>query len=577
MRGIRICSICFFLLLLGMSVVAAESLVIVDSLDWRDVYLGELYAAHEGSTAYFLLDAEHASRLLTIISPEKYDEVILLESKKGPVVKNYHTLLEAQGFNVERRAYADYIALQEMLYEDLGFDSIMLIDDTYGYSAMSVAPYCLRHDCLPMFVDAENLGSLRSVLDDASTLERFGFIDRNVVNEYPNIRAIGKGEDRFEDNLAMVKLLQNEQPVRQILITNGEFLEAQLIMSGSPVLFIGKQQIPADILSYLEGSGFKSAMLIGNSLFANGKTIKDATGISVFVKFAKGRDSEQEALDLFMLPIYVPSLSVYEANYNSLTKQLEVTFSNTGEFYSFFTSTILLQDAQGVYATVGDDSAVFVDAQGFKTVLYDVDGFKDGSVANISLLFGESPHALEFTLSQLLTINTVEVNDESSLVLHSIMYDERLEAFVVSVENTGSRDAYFSLELSDVIVNGRAVTLGSNGTFLIKSGEIVDAALDVVLTKDDIVDNEFADVKLYYGQRQFALVHLLEERVVVTFVSGYDFRFYLMIGIAVAILLIVYMLLGKSDYECMHCGRMKRRKFKPKSCNCGNEVFRKLK
>ncbi len=37
-----------------------------------------------------------------------------------------------------------------------------------------------------------------------------------------------QGEDRFEYNLELVKMLQRENPERQVIITNGEFLETQI-------------------------------------------------------------------------------------------------------------------------------------------------------------------------------------------------------------------------------------------------------------------------------------------------------------------------------------------------------------
>ena len=120
--------------------------------------------------------------------------------------------------------------------------------------------------------------------------------------------------NKIEDNLEIVKKFEREKAVTQIILTNGEFIEPSFFNNEFPVLFIGTTNIPSKVMEYIYQTSAKAAVVIGYDLYSNAKTVRDATGMRVFLKYGQGRDEQIYALDIFPLPKHDPEFSLKSGN-----------------------------------------------------------------------------------------------------------------------------------------------------------------------------------------------------------------------------------------------------------------------
>ena len=134
-----------------MSLCSAQR-IIVNSEDWRDVYSTMLYGNFNGETTDFLVSDKHATLILNAIP--KTTDIKALSSKKNPFIVGYKSILESNGYSAEEYVY-DSFNLE--LAELLDVSNFIIVDDSYGYNAISVAPYAIASESFVLFADRANI------------------------------------------------------------------------------------------------------------------------------------------------------------------------------------------------------------------------------------------------------------------------------------------------------------------------------------------------------------------------------------------------------------------------------------
>lgn len=548
----------FFLLVVVLSSFAAADTFLVNSRDWRDVYSTVQYAELSDQKAKFLTSTNHAQLILNAIP--KGDPLRVYSSQDNPFVANYESRILAEGFTDVEETVSDSINLDFARALD-GINNYLIIDDSYGYNAIAAAPYAAVDNYYVLFADVGNIGDVEDFLNgaDPQDIILFGQLDAEVKEalEGFNPTTINVG-DRFENNMAIVDRYLEVRPTKQVVLTNGEFIEQSLMTGDDPVLFIGKANVPDKTRSYIADSDFEVAILIGNELIGTATFIRRQIGISVFVKFAQGARapsgsiSQVEDLDRFPMPAYDLLLSIDSAVYNSATNTLEITYKNEKALAAYFSSTVTVTPDN---KTLQDDEPVFIDGDAFKTVAYTQ--LRDGSdfvlealdaEAEITTFYGESPNALENTLIKTVPISRITVLDDSSIVLNDLTYQQSAQRFWVTVENTGPVDTYVLPEVVDVVVNDQAVTAAAEEPVFLAKGDSQTIPIKLKLSDADILDNENVQVRAYYGVRENALTKIVLESFPLKLV-GADFTVYYVFA-GVLVLVIILMLLRK---ECAVC------------------------
>jgi len=523
----------FLLAGITISASAASDQVVINSADWQDVYLGAHFASLNNINAKFLVTSEHAAILLQTLDKNKKN-ILLIESNKTPFVFSFKNNLESAGFTVEELINSG-TSLNLELAKRANLTNFIIVSDTYGYDAISVAPYASQERFFVLFANRGNIEEINSYLtaNGVDKMIIYGQVDFEVSTRLAQFNpiVINKGS-RFDNNIELLKRYKNTQ---KIIFTNGEFIEEGIMSGNVPVLFLGRQRIPDNMIEYIRGSNIKTGVIIGNELSDAAKQLKDATNMSLFVKFGQGfssgGSSEITALDMFPLPKYDLAIDINSVKYNSASKELEVTYVNTGNVGAYLSSSIEILSSGIRITTIGDRESVYVARDGTLTVAYKVELSGQNLTAKFTTMFGEFPGSFERILNKEMNIEMIEILDNSLLNISKVSYDKSAHKLKVGITNIGQVKTYSKTQIK-FLVYGEERILVQDKPLLIEPGASKDAVFITTLSDTNIEENPMINVRINYGQRESSLVKVIVGNYPLEIVSDYTI-------LIVAVLIIV--------------------------------------
>ncbi|NCN86641.1 hypothetical protein GW932_02315 [archaeon] len=499
--------------------------VVTNSENWIDVYSGLHYATLEGVSSDFLTSSNHGSILLDSISKEK--SILVLTSRDEPYVFNYPDLIISEGFKGADEIISKNLNL-ELIDELLDIQNFVIVDDSYGYNAIAVAPYAVQTNSWVFFADRVNIDDVDAILSrrNVKNVLIYGYIDREVVDTLNKYNpTIIYNQDKFEDNIEIVEKYMELNPRKQALLTNGEFIEKEIMGGTQPILFTGRENVPDKIRDYLKTSDIQIGVLIGNELMGAATNIRRSTGISVMVKFARGARvqtegvSAVEGLDLFPLPSPSLEIEVYAVEYNKLTQQLEVTYKSTSNVPVYLKGTITLLDGNS-QVKVGDTEVVFISPGSYKTATYPLEvGSYDDLKANIFAIYGESKSSLDHTLNEDWDVKTIDVIDNCEIEVKDVKYNKQKQEFQIVVKNTAGVDCWVDASIEELQVGYEEKTIATDRAYKIESGKTKDVLISEQMLESDFNKNNFLNVVLHYGEKETSLVKVLKGRFELSIVS----------------------------------------------------------
>ena len=510
----------FIIILLGLflfSSLAADvsAVVVSNARDWKDVYSVMMYGLLTGEQPMFLVSERHAAVLLKRTDRQTIINIITSDQ---PYVIGFSNSLTSEGHVRVNEERMDHINLE--LGGRTNLTDFIVLDPTYGYNSIAVGSYAIRARSWVIFADRRNLDEVSDFLAErqVDSILIYGQVDREVreaLSDY-NMEIINEGGDRFANNVEIVKRYKEIDDAKQVLFSNGEFLELDLIGGEFPVLFIGKQAVPTVIADYVKASNIEVGVLVGNDLVGTATTIRRSLGISTFVKFARsardptGPINTVEGLDIYFLPVYNLGLAIESIQYNRLTNQIQVNVRNLQEVPTYFKGTYTIQ-AGGDTQVVGDLESLFIDDLTTKTVSYSVSPIRsEPIIADIFTLFGESKNSMELAIDTTLNVSIIDLEDDSDITIEKVVYDKKKDRFEVIFRNIGPVEAYMSSEVIDLLVDGIPRSFASDEVLNLKKGEKGRSYIDVDLTDEDIDDNPLIFVRAYYSEEPESLFKILD-------------------------------------------------------------------
>jgi hypothetical protein len=528
----------------GLSSAADYDHIISNSDNWRDVYSIVHFANLNGVDSDFLVSTNHGPLLLGGLSKSK--RYLVISSNSRSYVINYPGLMSSSGFDSVDELNVNNANLD--LVEELeDINDFVVVGNDYGYYAVSAVSYAVVNRAWVFFADRNNIDEIDNIIGgrDVGEVLIYGNVDREVSQtlEKYNPVTINSG-DRFQDNTELVDKYFQINPTKQIILTNGEFIEKEIMSGIEPILFTGKENVPDKIRDYLTGSDIEIGVLIGGDLVGAATNIRRSTGISVIAKFARGARrntgaiANVEGLDLFYLPTPIVDLKLYSARYNKASNQLEITYKSDSNVPIYFKGTINYEDEDGS-KRIGDANAIFISPNDYKTVIYDNVVVRENNLTiDIFTLYGDSVNSLDKILEARIDAEIVDVIDGCEIDLLSLSYSKRKNEFGVVVKNIGAVDCYADVELIDVMVDGDKTTIGVSGAEEVKSGKKTKLTIPFEMTEEDILENEFVNVHVYYGEREDNLVKLIKGKLRLD-IEGVMFMIILIIAALVIIALII--------------------------------------
>lgn len=520
--------------------------IIANSEDWHDVYSIIHYANLKEVSSDFLVSTSHGNLIIPGLS--KSLDIRVVSSENRPFVINYPSQLLAEEY-----ADADEITVENAnleLIEDLPeVTNFIIVGELYGYSAIAVAPYAVISDSWVFFADSTNVDEIDALLStrQVDSLLIFGFVEDDVIETLsPYNPEILDDGDRFSNNIAIVERYMEIKPVKQVVLTNGEFIEREVMLGLEPVLFTGRDNVPDQIRDYLRESDIEVGVLVGSDLVGAATNIRRSTGISVIVKFARGARvpsssiSNVEGLDLFYAGSPIIDLLLHTIKYNSATSQLEVTYNSVSNVPIYFKGTINPQDESGELPTLGDVDPIFIAPNDFKTISYSgLDFTGDSLLVELDTVYGESPSAMDNILSDTFEVEIVNVIDSCDITIEKVTYSKPADEFKIRISNDADIDCWVDVELNDIIIDNDPFTLGSEGSTEIREGKSKNVIIEEELSDEDLEDNSLVDVTAYYGEREDNLVKIQRA----TFDLNIQVISFVMILIIIIIIIIIILLI----------------------------------
>lgn len=526
----------------------------------------------------FLTSARHGTVLLYSISKET-NGTLIMSSRSQPYVVNYKAVMDSQGYNNVEEIVSNTINLElaKRINKEKNIKKFIIVDDAYGYNALSAASYAVVDNYFILFANERNIGQIATFLGDVNPekviiLGQVSEVVKTRLAQY-NPETINMG-DRFENNIEIVKRYQHVKESKQVLMSNGEFIESSIMSGDDPVIFIGKNTVPTQVQEYIKESGFQVAVLIGNELINSATAIRRQLGISVFVKFAQGARTPTgaiatvEDLDKFPMPSYTLNLELYSIMYNRATNALWVTYRNNAGIGTYLKGTITLT-ADGNKVVIGDQEPIFIDKNQYKTISYDLVIEGQNISAAVYTLFGEGKKSLENVLEGTMNVEQVDILDDALLNMTNIVYDRSNKRFIITVKNIGTVDSYVSVELIDLYMNGEYKTVASEKTILLKPGKEGELYIDAILSDADIENNPIIKVKGYYGERENSLIKTIYGEYAFQ-LKSVDLIYYVLI----IVIIILLLLLIFNRKKCKHCGT-KNMRWKKKCSKCKESLYGK--
>jgi len=216
--------------------------LVSNSESWKDVYSTILYANLKGLESDFLVSTNHGPLLLNNIN--KNNVIRVIASKTNPYIFNYPDMIKSRGFKGADEIISDNANLE--LVKDLDVNNFIIVGDSYGFPAMAVTPYAIQTKSWVFLANKRNILEIDSFLSgkNINKILIYGFVDREVRDTLSKYRPeIIDNQDKFKDNVEIVKKYIENNPVKQVVLSNGEFIEKEIMRGVEPVLFTGRENV----------------------------------------------------------------------------------------------------------------------------------------------------------------------------------------------------------------------------------------------------------------------------------------------------------------------------------------------
>lgn len=507
----------FLFLFLFVSVVSAADFdyLITNSEDWKDVYSGVHYATLNDAENDFMVSVNHGNVLAKAV--EKNRSIFVATSRRSEFISNYGNYLKGVGVEDVEEVSSRNLNLE--LAQDLDVENFIVVDPSYGYSAIAVTPYAVQTNSWVFLADRNNIDEIDSILaqKNVNNILVYGYVDdevRETLDKYSP--EIIYNQDRFQDNIDIVKKYSNLNPTGQILLTNGDFIEKELMLGKYPIVFTGRKTVPEKIAEYLTDSDFTVGVLIGNELVDSATNIRRDTGIYVIVKFARGARGQNagiasvEGLDLFSVPSPILNLSIHSVAYNKLSENLEVVYRSGSNVPIYLRDQVSIDDKR--FSREDSEDIVFISPNEYKTVLYKknsdtgvIESYED-LIVELEILYGESKDSLDRILREQREVTVVEVVDRCEAEVVGVKYNKQDNLFKIKLKNKGDFNCYASASLVDVISGYDEEILYSEEVVLIEKSKTEEIIIEKELDEEDLEKNEYVNLVVSYGEKETNLV-----------------------------------------------------------------------
>lgn len=478
-----------FLLIILLTLASSLSyaLVVVNSLDGRDVVSGIYYAAVANDDVVFVRPVYNEQALYVKIGTNK--NILLIQSSARPVIAGMQTELRNRGNSIEFVQSTDPYATNLALADKSGARRFILVDPVYGYNTVSPLAYAKLNSMYLLFIDKSNAARVASFLKSkgADSVMLYGYVSAESKKALDDsgikYSEINNG-DKYDDNMQLLDMYFKQNPSKkQVVVSDGNAFEDTIAKGDDPVMLVS-QVITPHVYTYVKQKAVEGqvrVLLVVDSDYVqpiyNMKTsINSELRSTVLHAFAKIGESTTAAggqmgpVELFPLPGPILGLSITKVEYNTHSKALEVTYENTGNGIEYVKSQIKVLVDGSIYTTVGDDDFFPLASGERKGRTYPVNIESGDITANITALYGSSRRAAEAGIAGQFPAGRVQYTDDSQLEISDFTYDSGTRDLYVTFTNNGKLPLYFRPD-AVTTVNGTSAKITSDTVYSLEQGK----------------------------------------------------------------------------------------------------------
>ncbi len=540
-RGLKVISFLLIVVLLSLTIVnsvSAEDYVIANTHDWKSIYELSMYANFKNMSFTYLKDLGDAEIKTKLMS--KNDNLIVFESSKDPVVKNFDSFLKINGYTlVGRYSFNDVFDLQEYLHDQIKPSANYIFGTDFGMEPIIAAPYLLKENIFPLFYSKDSVDFFYKI----SRREKL-----TIVGRVP-IRAIDKLKNK-ELKLGNPKIVTGDltknsfQNVRSdwAVLTRIDNVDLTTIAEGNPLFVYFDPVYIEELASLMKQSKIKNYEVIGGTLADIAKLLESKTGenLNLMLKFGRkitnlqGLEDKILNVDAISLPYPQENLIIKSITYDEKNHVLLLTLENLGNIDVYAFSSI---DFGGV--AVSDKRSHKIRLGETRTIPYPLNTTKLDGNATLTIKYGYS-----FPL-----LNSLKGENSASIVKQLVKikrYDDR--------SNINFKEAYFdakrgilTVKISKLSKNTPLVMgelfLGENSyTSELKkiTGDNAILLFKFPYLPNNMIINKKASLKLYYGDKDLLFT---ETKDVLIQEQETDYTISILVVILVIVLILFWFLL----------------------------------
>ena len=534
----------FLLLVLSLGF---SAVVVVNSQDGRDLVSATYYSINSGDRLVFV--PPEYSDAVVYGKVGWNDEVILIQSANNPIIVGMKNELENRGNTVQLISSEEPYATNRLLAERSGARKFILVDPVYGYNTVSAVAYAKQNSMYLLFVDKEQKDAVISFLSGKSPQDilLYGYVDREVKDALDSAglsyREINTG-DKFDDNMQLVDLYFQQNPSKkQVILSDGNAFEDTITAGDDPLVLISPV-ISTSVFNYMKdkvSSGQISVGMVVDKEYAQTaydlkESINQQLGeekLHVLVKFGQNVPAAGSGLfpvDLFPVRAPIIGLNIIGAEYNTLSRELEITYENTGNAPEYVKSRIIVF-VDGVSVGILGDEEPFAVGRGEKFGKgYPIEIENGAIITNVTAMYGSSRKSTENGVVAILNAGRVEFVDRSSLEISGFTHDKETNDLLVTFANNGSSKAYFRAD-ANLNISGMATRIEDENFYEVEPGEA-----KIVKFPGVMQGASGAIAGADYGSREAFLGNRIEKEYVPQSAADYTLIF---AGIVILLLLVI--------------------------------------
>jgi hypothetical protein len=489
MRSVAVTAILFLIL-----ASPAMAIVVVNSLDARDILSGAAYANVVGDSVVFVPQRTDLTVFLSKV--ENGGTVTLLQSS-NPVYVNLEDILSTNKVNISKKiALGDAQDSAMLLAAEARPKGYIIVNPEYGYPAIAAMPYAKLKGYYLMLGFKDNAAKIAEAAKGKPVIV-FDYVSPDVTNALDSAgvryETIAKG-DKYLNNIEMTRRYVAETGTSTFLLTDGNVIEESLINANMPILFVSTI-VPDATLSFVRERAQKGTVIVNliNSEYIqpvyNMKKAIDAemgkTAVIARLKIGEAvplASNTPQECDTLSLPGPYASPYIDSVTYNKNSGTLDIIMGNNGNapaYMSVGVKAFVGNKVIGVFPSIRD----FVNPDtksGHSFNLTIPEGAEGDMVAEMSVLFGVFNTSLDSAFVDTKNISTIIFIDRSSVMVDNAAYNKAKKALSFLLRNNGSVSEFCKVTVSASDSSGQTITYKDDRVHTLDVGEAKPIIYDML-------------------------------------------------------------------------------------------------